>query len=427
MPFLPPYGSPPTPDASATKKGKVELATIAETNTGTDATKAVTPDGLTGWTGSAQIVTTGALDSGSITSGFGSIDIGTNTLIAGNIESGVADTTQGLITVHGSGSGSSEGGEIRLGIAADHDTSFGFWRIDIFEDDLRLGLEGQTQVTFDADGINLSSGDDYSINGTSVLSATTLGSGVTASSLTSVGTITSGTWEGTTIAVDRGGTGATTLGDGYVLLGSGTGAITALDVTAKGSLLVGDGTTDPVALAVGANDTVLTADSSEASGTKWATVTATETSSVLDIDVSTATVSNTTTETTVYSFSVPGGTLGTGNALRFRGAMDFTTNSGSIQLRLKYGSTTIVPLGTFAQDSNGSFLEALLKADGATNSQQAVFFYTHTSSGGDKGNKGTAAEDSTGALTFSITVEFSDASASNVFNLFTGVLEKLTT
>ena len=33
---------------------------------------------------------------------------------------------------------------------------------------------------------------------------------------------------------------------------------------------MGDGTSDPVGLAVGANDTVLTADSGEASGTKWA-------------------------------------------------------------------------------------------------------------------------------------------------------------
>jgi len=97
-----------------------------------------------------------------------------------------------------------------------------------------------------------------------------LGSGVTASSLTSVGTIATGTWQGTTVAVDQGGTGATTLGDGYVLLGSGTGAITALDVTAKGSILAGDGTTDPVALAVGTNDFVLTADSTQASGLKWA-------------------------------------------------------------------------------------------------------------------------------------------------------------
>lgn len=72
------------------------------------------------------------------------------------------------------------------------------------------------------------------------------------------------------LTVPNGGTGGTTFGDGYVLLGSGTSAVTALDVTAKGSLLAGDGTTDPVALAVGTNDQVLTADSTQASGLKWA-------------------------------------------------------------------------------------------------------------------------------------------------------------
>jgi hypothetical protein len=72
------------------------------------------------------------------------------------------------------------------------------------------------------------------------------------------------------LPVANGGSGASSLADGNVLLGSGTGAITALDATAKGSVIVGDGTTDPVALAVGSNDHVLTADSSTASGLKWA-------------------------------------------------------------------------------------------------------------------------------------------------------------
>lgn len=53
--------------ASLTLAGKVELATVAETNTGTDATRAVTPDGLDGFTGSAQIVTVGTLLAGDVT------------------------------------------------------------------------------------------------------------------------------------------------------------------------------------------------------------------------------------------------------------------------------------------------------------------------------------------------------------------------
>ena len=60
---------------------------------------------------------------------------------------------------------------------------------------------------------------------------------------------TTGTAAGlsSTLAVGSGGTGATTLTDGGLLLGSGTNAITALGVLADGEMVVGDGSTDPVA------------------------------------------------------------------------------------------------------------------------------------------------------------------------------------
>jgi len=54
---------------------------------------------------------------------------------------------------------------------------------------------------------NIASGKTYKINGTDVLSSTTLGSGVTGSSLTSVGTIGTGVWQGTLIGATYGGTG----------------------------------------------------------------------------------------------------------------------------------------------------------------------------------------------------------------------------
>ena len=72
---------------------------------------------------------------------------------------------------------------------------------------------------------DLVSGKIFKINGTSVLSGSTLGSGVTASSLTSVGTLTSGTWNATTIAVANGGTGVTTLTG--LVKGNGSSAFSA--------------------------------------------------------------------------------------------------------------------------------------------------------------------------------------------------------
>lgn len=67
-------------------------------------------------------------------------------------------------------------------------------------------------------------------------------------SITGLGTIASGTWQGTSIAVSYGGTGTSSLTDGGVLLGSGTGAITAMSVLADGAIVVGDGAGDPVSL-----------------------------------------------------------------------------------------------------------------------------------------------------------------------------------
>ena len=67
--------------------------------------------------------------------------------------------------------------------------------------------------------VNAASGKEFKINGTSVLSSSTLGSGVTGSSLTSVGTIATGTWNGTDIGVAHGGTGASTASGARTNLG----------------------------------------------------------------------------------------------------------------------------------------------------------------------------------------------------------------
>ncbi len=59
-----------------------------------------------------------------------------------------------------------------------------------------------------------------------------------------------------TLPVGNGGTGAASFTDGFVLLGSGAGALTALDTTADGAIMIGDGTTDPVALDVGSSTAI---------------------------------------------------------------------------------------------------------------------------------------------------------------------------
>ena len=58
-----------------------------------------------------------------------------------------------------------------------------------------------------------------------------------------------------TLPVGNGGSGATSLTDGGILLGSGTNAVTAMSVLADGEIVVGDGSTDPVALAAFSSST----------------------------------------------------------------------------------------------------------------------------------------------------------------------------
>jgi len=106
-----------------------------------------------------------------------------------------------------------------------------------------ITLKGDTDKTLNwidatdswtsSEHINLASTKELKINGTSVLSGTTLGSGVTGSSLTSVGTIATGTWNGTAIAVANGGTGSTSTSDARTALGLAIGT----DVQAYNSTL----------------------------------------------------------------------------------------------------------------------------------------------------------------------------------------------
>lgn len=111
-----------------------------------------------------------------------------------------------------------------------------------------ITLRGTTDKTFNwvdatdawtsSEHLNLASGKAYYINGTQVLSGSTLGSGVTTSSLTSVGTITSGVWNGTDIAVEDGGTGASTAAGAKTNLGFMTRYATSVGDTTNTSFTV---------------------------------------------------------------------------------------------------------------------------------------------------------------------------------------------
>ena len=124
-------------------------------------------------------------------------------------------------------------------------------------------------VNLGSGNITFAVGDDVSYNGTvweKIPAATTVGVALTRTSDTNVTLTLGGSpttallaatsltlgWTGT-LAVSRGGTGASTLTDHGVLIGSGTSAITALTVGTNGQLIVGSTSADPVFATLGAS------------------------------------------------------------------------------------------------------------------------------------------------------------------------------
>jgi hypothetical protein len=113
-------------------------------------------------------------------------------------------------------------GEVEIG--------HGQYEDDVTADGGGITLKGTIDKTFNwvrstdawtsSERLNLLVGKSYLINNASVLSETALGSGVTASSLTSVGIIGTGTWQATAIAGQYGGTGVANTGKTITLGGN---------------------------------------------------------------------------------------------------------------------------------------------------------------------------------------------------------------
>lgn len=99
-----------------------------------------------------------------------------------------------------------------------------------------------TDAWTSSEHIDLASGKSYYINGAQVLSGSALGSGVTGSSLTSVGTLTGGTWQANTVGAAYGGTGiAGGYANGELLIGNASGGLTKATLTAGTGVSITNG------------------------------------------------------------------------------------------------------------------------------------------------------------------------------------------
>ena len=218
------------------------------------------------------------------------------------------------------------------------------------------GTARGTTAVASGDGILINDGGTMRMTNVDTVSTYFASHSVGGTNIATVGTIGTGTWQGTAVTVPYGGTGATSLTDGGVLLGSGTGAVTAMAVLGDGEMIVGDGTTDPVAesgatlrtsIGVGtgnspqftgielshASENTLTASSGILSieGVAIPTISSTHTltnktwnggviaSAYLDADTAHLTTTQTFTGDKTFTGTVTVGVNGTGKDVRFYG------------------------------------------------------------------------------------------------------------
>ena len=179
----------------------------------------------------------GAATTLSIGAATGTTTINNNTVVTGNL------TVNGTTTTVNSTTVTVDDILIELGaVTTPTDVTAEGGGVKIFGTTAKtLTWLGANNAWTSSENFNLVTGKTYKINGTDVLSSTTLGSGVVSSSLTSVGTITTGVWTGTTIAIANGGTGATTA----------AGAKTNLGFTTKYAADIGDGSATSITVSHG--------------------------------------------------------------------------------------------------------------------------------------------------------------------------------
>lgn len=148
---------------------------------------------------------------------------------------------------------------------------------------------------------------------------------------------------------------------------------------------------------------------------------------VLDRVTSNTTVASTATETNLYSFSVPGGTLATNSVLVLTASGVYGSNeSDNVTLRLKYGATTVaahsITAGTPPPSNVPWTVVFRLYADGSTGSQIG---FSHLLLGGDNDiSRGTASIDSATAQNFILSADWNVSSALNTITLEAANLKK---
>jgi len=151
-------------------------------------------------------------------------------------------------------------------------------------------------------------------------------------------------------------------------------------------------------------------------------------------------VTNTSLETDLINVTIPGGTLGTNNAIRARLMLYLYGGSTyTLSLKVRYGDSYngVSNIEIDAEDYYG-YLDVLLTAAGSTSSQRCSFmgifpkaYSGRTNVSGELilyvvSDAGNMSEDSTQDKTFRVTAQWSGANADDHCKLLHAVVEKVT-
>lgn len=279
-------------DASTTTKGIIEIATNTEAKALSSGTLAIVPSNL-----AAVLTAPGAI--GGTTPGAGSFSTlsasGAFSLSGDQVQVAEGGTGASSLTDHGIVLGSGTSAVSVVAVGTDNQVLIGQSAADpVWSNDLdlpgTLDVTGAATLdsTLDVAGAGTFTDqvdvDNININGNTISSTNTNGNINLVPDGTGVVTATELTLT-TDLAVAHGGTGASSLTDHSVLVGSGTSAVTALTVGTDGQVLVGSSAADPVFATLASADGTVTY--STGAGTLDLAVTAATTSQAGGLETAT--------------------------------------------------------------------------------------------------------------------------------------------
>lgn len=205
----------------------------------------------------------------------------------------------------------------------------------------------------------------------------------------------------------------------------------------KGDILVATSSSVLTKLAVGSDNYVLRANSSAASGVNWSQ----ETNILpkLGISGSVQALTNSTSETSLLSVSIPASTLGTNNAIRatlYIGNLNGNSADDAVVIRANYGGSTFgaITIGSIANStaSIAGTIGVTLIANNAQNSQRAMLqsaFVSPTQQPSifsiNKFRAAVPAIDSGAVQTLGITAQWNLTSTDNDLNTNGFIVEKI--